>query len=170
MSTTDSTSAAEYEEAGYPVQEVPEQRRARGFTALPAGILAMVFGILGVMVPVAHIADPNTEFTDALILIDSIMAAFFTIYLIGGMLLLIHRSTGRYLLIANTVLVLVGTAVSYLRGTESSNPLWTNLLIDGVVLLIGVLAAVPATGRWIAAGRAARQASVVSDAEVVPQN
>lgn len=140
-----------------------EPRRARGFTALPAGILAMLFGTFGVMLPVVDVANPHTEFTGARIIVDSLMAVFFTIYLVGGLLLLIHRSTGRYLLIAVTVLVAIGTVVSQVRGIDSANSMRTNLAIDGVVFLIGVLAALPATGRWIAAGRAARQAPAARD-------
>ncbi|PSR65482.1 MULTISPECIES: hypothetical protein [Nocardia] len=119
-------------------------------TALVAGLLTGIAGILWVLYTIAGIEDQAREApteisrsTD-LVVVGIVAAVIGPAWVVGGFLLLTYMQTGRVLLILASGAALVGSVVQLVnRG-------FAFLYIPiAVSLLIFILCAVPATGRWI---------------------
>ncbi|MEV2218266.1 hypothetical protein AB0E01_00115 [Nocardia vinacea] len=130
-----------------------------GATAVTAASIALILGpitgiagIMWVLYTVVGIEDEAREssveiggYTD-LIVMGIVAVVIGLAWWVGGFLLLAYMKTGRFLLIlASGVALIVSVAQLFNRG-------FTFLFIPIIVsLLILVLCAVPATGRWIVA-------------------
>ncbi|WP_040700542.1 hypothetical protein [Nocardia vinacea] len=121
-------------------------------TALILGPLTGITGIMWVLYTVVGIEDHAREYheigeynTDLIVMGIAAVVIGLT-WWVGGFLLLAYMKTGRFLLIlASGVALIVSVAQLFNRG-------FTFLFIPIIVsLLILVLCAVPATGRWIVA-------------------
>ncbi|MEV6426596.1 hypothetical protein [Nocardia sp. NPDC051463] len=121
------------------------------FFALILGLLTGIAGILWTLYVVAGIEDHAREYPEIGGYTDMIVMGIVAVVIgltwsVGGFLLLAYMKTGRFLLIlASGVALIVSVAQLFNRG-------FTFLFIPIIVsLLILVLCAVPATGRWIVA-------------------
>ncbi|MFI6046599.1 hypothetical protein ACIA8C_33615 [Nocardia sp. NPDC051321] len=130
----------------------------RGATAVTAAITALIFGpltivagIMWVLYVLVSIEDSAREYrkvgghTD-LIIMGIVTVVIGLAWSVGGSLLLAYMKTGRFLLIlASGVALIVSVAQLFTSGL-------TLLFVPAIVsLLILVLCAAPATGRWIVA-------------------
>ncbi|MFD9615229.1 hypothetical protein ACFWWS_38335 [Streptomyces sp. NPDC059083] len=121
-------------------------------TALIPGPLTGIAGIMWVLLTVVGIEDQAREspveigrYTD-LIVMGIVAVVIGLAWSVGGFLLVSYMKTGRFLLIlASGVALIASVAQLFNRG-------FSFLFIPIIVsLLILVLCAVPATGRWIVA-------------------
>ncbi|MFF0456868.1 hypothetical protein [Nocardia africana] len=129
-----------------------------GATAVTAAVTALVFGplagiggIMWVLYTIAGIEDHAREYPETVGYTDLVVMGIVAVgiglaWSVGGFLLLAYLKTGRFLLIVASGAALIASVAQLLnRG-------FSFLFVPIVVsLLILVLCAVPATGRWIVA-------------------
>ncbi|PPJ04330.1 hypothetical protein C5E51_25210 [Nocardia nova] len=123
---------------------------AAAITALIVGLLAGIAGILWVLYTIAGIEDQAREApteispSSDLLAMGIVAAVIGLAWIVGGFLLLMYMRTGRVLLILASGVALVGSVVQLVnRGFAF---LYMPIAVS---LLILILCAVPATGRWI---------------------
>ncbi|WP_063013434.1 hypothetical protein [Nocardia nova] len=123
---------------------------AAAITALIVGLLAGIAGILWVLYTIAGIEDQAREApteispSSDLVAMGIVAAVIGPAWVVGGFLLLMYMRTGRVLLILASGAALVGSVVQLVnRGFAF---LYMPIAVS---LLILILCAVPATGRWI---------------------
>lgn len=123
---------------------------AAAITALIAGLLTGIAGIMWVLYTIAGIEDQAREApteisrSSDLVVMGIVAAVIGLAWVVGGFLLLMYMQTGRVLLILASGAALVGSVVQLVnRGFAF---LYMPIAVS---LLILFLCAVPATGRWI---------------------
>ncbi|QIS09733.1 hypothetical protein [Nocardia arthritidis] len=132
--------------AGYLAPEPPS-----GATAVTAGILGLILGLLGVIGAFIAIINSSHAPGDsrwAIQTAGAISGGVALLWVLGALLLFARKTAGRALLMAVSVLGVVGGLVS----TVGYSPIIgvATLGLSGAIL--GLTAATP-TGRWIAARR-----------------
>ncbi|UGT40236.1 hypothetical protein LTV02_30010 [Nocardia yamanashiensis] len=132
-------------------------RRARGFTAIPAGLIAFFGALIPLLMIFATSVDANTrglpwatEYSG--IVIGGVI--YLAVLLVGGVMLLLHLRAGRYLLLGITGASLLFILLALLRGFEMDR-ITTMFIVFHAV--IATLTALPSTGRWVATGEAAER-------------
>lgn len=157
-----------YPQAGYPQPGTPP-RKPGGGTAITAGVLATIHGLLGLLETVAGSIETRQDrhdgYSDAGGVVLLIVVAVFTgLYLCGAILFFFRRRVGRYLIIGASGLILLGgvgaMVYSLAAGhfTNHSVAVYAYVTILIVLVLESLtlgLAAASSTGRWIAARTAA---------------
>lgn len=142
-----------------------------GGTAIMAGVLALlagaykIFTALSGFLALQRLADVRRAIGSSgsaepeLYIMVAISASIAAMLLLGGILLLIRKSAGRTLIVVACTLAVIEGFVSLGAITDagmmSESAAATVGLALGVSLplLIGILAAVGPTARWVAAGR-----------------
>ncbi|MRH86162.1 hypothetical protein GFY24_01560 [Nocardia sp. SYP-A9097] len=142
---------------GYPTQP------PSGATAITAAVLSIIFAVLAGFGGLAMIIfaasfrssyssdDYSSSLDDATTVIIGLgvfVLVMGILWFVGALLLLARKTAGRVMLIVLTSIGLIGSVVGMVK-----NPTGPDVIGLGVGLLILVLAAVPPTGRWIAAGK-----------------
>ncbi|GAB0103410.1 hypothetical protein JMUB6875_23830 [Nocardia sp. JMUB6875] len=164
--------ATGFGQPGYPVAGYPgpygtypgpygaPSMQASGGTAITAGVLGIILGLLSVLGSIGLIAlvvafrddrdgiSGEDSGTAVLVLVIAILAGVMALmWLVGSVLLLMRKTVGRVLVIIASALGAIGGVINVASGS----------IVSGVGLLLSlailVLAAVPPTGRWIAAAK-----------------
>ncbi len=157
-----------YAQAGYPQPGTPP-RKPGGGTAITAGVLATIHGLLGLLVTVVGSIETRQDrhdgYSDSSEIVTLLVVAVFTgLYLCGAILFFFRRRVGRYLIIGTSGLTLLGgvggMVYSLAAGnfTDHSDVVYAYVTILIVLVFESLtlgLAAVRSTGRWIAARTAA---------------
>ncbi|MGV9414287.1 hypothetical protein ACWDOP_30675 [Nocardia sp. NPDC003693] len=144
---------------GYPMYP---QLPPSGATAITAGVIALIVGIIAgiggvVMVGAAAALSSEREkygrssandLESLLIGMGVLVILIGAFWFIGALLLFARKTAGRVMLIIASGLGLLG-GLGQLTLGEYSGPIFGL----GISLLILILCLVPATGRWIAAGK-----------------
>ncbi|WP_227998530.1 hypothetical protein [Nocardia australiensis] len=153
--------------AGYPQSA---QRSLNGnpppsrVTAIAAGVLAAIAGVLaiaGTIISIAivadvsndeHVASDLPDLSGVLIVLFALFAVLAgtagLMYLLGALLLFARKTAGRVLVIIASVLGVAGSFVGF-----GQDPNIGRIAVLAFCVVTLVLAAVPSTGRWIAAGK-----------------
>ena len=153
-----------YAQPGYP-QPVGPVRKPGGGTAITAGVLATIQGLLGLALTVVFMfgarADRHEDYdnTSGDVVALIVVATFTGLCLIAAVLLLFRRRAGRYLVGGISGLVLVGGACGVIytvvvNGLDKQGVVPLMVMV-GIVFVIELptlcLAVASSTGRWIAA-------------------
>jgi hypothetical protein len=166
---------------GYPMQPSYPPDRAGGGTAIPAGLLALLVAIaqgIGLVTTVVRLW-PTLDYLPSDIWVQIGAAGVFELLLFLGAILLLARSAaGRWLVIISALVFLVDHLLVALQAEGVIDTLGSGFVLmpvipvldvskdggmiqlaalGGVLLLVILLTAVPATGRYVA-GRQADQA------------
>lgn len=141
-----------YPQPGYPGPGYPGGfvQRPSGGTAITAGVLAVIIGMLCVIGTFALlvVAVDGGDGEAYLYGVVAVIGAIALLWLMGGILLFRRKTAGRVILIVMSALGVLGNLGT--MGVSGGARGGLGMLIAATIL---VLAAVPATGRWIAAGR-----------------
>ncbi|MEU0540677.1 hypothetical protein [Nocardia sp. NPDC005978] len=147
---------------GYPMYP---QSPPSGATAITAGIIALILGLIagigGIIAVIAAASlssdrssggygssRASNDFEALLIGLGIVVTLIGAFWFIGALLLFARKTAGRVMLILASGLGVVSGLVQFTLG-EFTTPIFGL----GISLTILVLCAVPATGRWIAAGK-----------------
>ncbi len=156
-----------YAQPGYP-QPVGPVRKPGGGTAITAGVLATIHGLLGLLVTVVGSIETRQDrhdgYSDSGEVVALIVVTIFTgVYLSAAILFFFRRRVGRYMIVGASGLTLVGGIGGMLYtlvANHHSQGDVVGLLVTIVIVLVFevptlCLAAASSTGRWIAARTAA---------------
>ncbi|MFI1914805.1 hypothetical protein [Nocardia sp. NPDC020380] len=158
-----------YPQQGYPAPGYPAgypQQPATGGTAITAGVLGIIIGILAMIGGVAamiaastlkneddysspystHTHTSDTATTVATV-VGVVIIVVGLLWIVASGLLLARKTFGRVMLI---ILSGIGVAGGLVDAARTPGAGLLGLLVAAAIL---ILAAVPATGRWIAAGK-----------------
>ncbi|UGT40235.1 hypothetical protein LTV02_30005 [Nocardia yamanashiensis] len=119
-------------------------------TAVIAAIIAILLGLVTLTAWIRLLTRPDLTSNAYAPLLHTLAGATALLPLIGGLLLLFRRTAGRVMVIASAVVMEIVILVAYIRvGSQDDS---VGGAVGAHLFLIGmaVLAAVPATGRWIA--------------------
>ncbi|MFF0541564.1 hypothetical protein ACFYTF_01850 [Nocardia thailandica] len=168
---------------GYPPQpyapypQYPAPPRPGGGTAITAGVLALLGGLWGAVsagslaIGLSSVSSGALDEVKTMLVVSlGIGAVVALLLLLGSLLLFLRRTAGRVLVILGCLGAIASAAVSVVfmasvgadfKDTDGyASGLAVTAGISGVMalfpLLTLILAAVPATGRWIAARDAPR--------------
>lgn len=158
-----------------PYPQYPPPPRPGGGTAITAGVLALLGGLVGALSSVAagiSLAAVGSSVTDGMsdnvkivLIVGLAVGGLTTLFLLlGSLLLFLRRTSGRVLVILGCLGALAGSAVSLVTtagvasdlgevegmGSALGVSLGVTAAMSLFPLLTLILAAVPATGRWIA--------------------
>jgi hypothetical protein len=122
--------------------------KSSGGTAIAAGAIAIIVGIFSALRGVAGLLN-NSPFK----IIATAFAVTAVILLVGAVLVFMRKPTGRMLVIAGCILVMVAETADVLTSPWTIVVLSLLLILPAVAL---VLAAVPPSARWCAAAGAPR--------------
>ncbi|MQY22387.1 hypothetical protein [Nocardia macrotermitis] len=148
------------------LQPVTPARKPSGGTAIAAGVLAAVQGVLALVETAGasitmrsdrHEGYGDDDWVSVLMLV--LIATYCGLYLSGAIFLFARRRIGRYLIVGTSGLVLVGGACAIIvavtvngLANEDALPLGIVVAIAFVIQLLTLcLALASSTGRWIAA-------------------
>ncbi|MFF2553427.1 hypothetical protein ACFVUS_20685 [Nocardia sp. NPDC058058] len=164
-----------YAQTGYPQTGYPQAGSAypQGYPALPpsggtaitAGVLSMIVGILAGLAALIMFAAGmdfssrrrnrsysyyDSDYDDLagfMMIFSVIVAVMAVLWILGAILLFMRKTAGRVILIVLSGICVVGNLLGMVKSPGGAI---IGLLLAGVIL---ALAAVPPTGRWIAAGK-----------------
>ncbi|WP_330184045.1 hypothetical protein OHB26_10785 [Nocardia sp. NBC_01503] len=135
-----------------------------GSTAIGAAVIALVVGALagfGGLLKTAfgsilvssnstdgYYSSSLAESSKTAIIVGVFLMVLGVLWLVSALLLIARKTAGRVLLIFSTTMGMVGTAVGMVTDPDLSD--LVGFAIEGLIL---VLAAVPPTGRWLAADK-----------------
>ncbi|MFB7720758.1 hypothetical protein [Nocardia sp. NPDC056100] len=149
-----------YPQPGYPGYQPPPS----GATAIAAAVLSILVAVLAGLAGLGIIligatfgsSHYNTDYESSsfdddvtvAIGLGVLVLVMGVLWFVAALLLLARKTAGRVMLIAITSIALIGGLVGLAESPESPD-----LIGLAIGLLILVLAAVPPTGRWIAAAK-----------------
>ncbi|MEV6770990.1 hypothetical protein AB0N05_20445 [Nocardia sp. NPDC051030] len=158
-----------YSQPGYPAPGYPPAYpppAPSGGTAITAAVLATLLGLLAglagvVMIGVgattkskhdsygSHSSSASDGLSSLMLGLGVVVIVMGVLWFAGAMLLFARKAAGRWMLVVLSSLGLIGNVISVANSSSPGSGAFGGLL--GLAVL--VLAAVPATGKWIAAGK-----------------